>query len=131
MTTHAKGSFNISGWDEQPIHTKDDQPKMTVAHVSADYAGDMQGSAAIEYLMIHESDAAASFVGMERFTGKLGSKQGSFVMQVVGKFENGVASGTRTIAKNSGTGELAGISGHGSFNAPMGGEATYELGYEV
>ncbi len=131
MATNAKGSFNITGWNEQPIHMDDGQPKMSAAHVSADYSGDMEGSAKVEYLMMYESESTASFVGMERFTGTLGGKQGSFVFQVVGTFENGVAAGTRTIAKGSGTNELSGISGNGSFHAAMGGEATYEMEYTL
>jgi len=35
------------------------------------------------------------------------------------------------VVDGSGTGELAGISGSGSFDAPLGSEASVELEYEV
>jgi uncharacterized protein DUF3224 len=131
MTTSANGTFQITGWDETEIHPGEGLPKMSAAHVTAEYSGAMEGDGLVEYLMCYENEASASFVGMERFVGTLDGKQGSFVMRVAGTFGGGVASGTRTIVKGTGTGALEGITGEGSFRAVMGEEATYEMVYEV
>jgi hypothetical protein len=53
------------------------------------------------------------------------------MLQTDGTFDGKVAKGTLTIVPGSGTDELAGLSGSGEFNAPMGGEPSSELEYEL
>ena len=61
--------------------------------------------------------AAAEYVGLVRFNGAVGGKSGSFVMQDTGSFEQGTASSALQIVEHSGTGELKGIKGKGSYQA--------------
>ncbi|MFG0256998.1 MAG: DUF3224 domain-containing protein [Phycisphaerales bacterium JB043] len=128
MSTTAHGTFKITGWDEQDVHTGEGQPKMSVAHVTCDYSGGMEGKGFVEYVMGYAGDGTAQFVAMERFEGALDGRSGSFVMRVVGEFRDGAAAGQRTIVAGSGTDELAGIAGEGSFRAEHGApEASWEL----
>ena len=50
-------------------------------------------------------------------TGSIGDKEGSFVLQDVGTFENGVAKGRWTILPGLGSGAFANIRGDGHFAA--------------
>lgn len=63
----------------------------------------------------------SSFIGIEEIVGKLSGKAGSFLLNHRGKHENGIAKSTFDIIPKSGTGELSGISGSGSY------EATHEI----
>ncbi|WP_396954462.1 DUF3224 domain-containing protein [Niallia sp.] len=47
----------------------------------------------------------------------MGDKSGSFVLEHVGKYENGVLTSNRTIVHGSGTGELTGIQGEVNFES--------------
>jgi hypothetical protein len=92
-------------------------PTLTQATVSEELEGGIAGEASISYLMTYRSDEIASFVGMVRFTGRVGERSGSFVMQETGTLEGGVAMGHWTILPGSSTGELCGISGEGGYTA--------------
>jgi hypothetical protein len=53
------------------------------------------------------------------------------VLQSTGAFDGGEASGPLTIVSGSGTGDLAGITGSGSFSAPHGRTPSVSLDYDV
>ena len=81
--------------------------------------------------MAYTADDRAEFVGIQVVTGTLGGKQGSFVLRSVGTFDGSKAVGELTVVDGSGTGDLSGISGTGSFTAPMGDTASLTLDYEL
>ena len=120
MSTQAKGTFKIKSWDETPYNEGEGLPKLTRARVSQVYNGDIEGEGVVEYLMVYPTDNSASFIEMQRFMGSIGGKAGSFVLQGSGTFEGGVAKGDWLIVPGSGTGDLGGINGKGSFRAVHG-----------
>ena len=125
MSTQAKGTFKIDSWDEQPY-----ADKLSRAQVKATYSGDIEGQGETEWLMCYREDKTADFVGFQRIVGELGGRSGSFVFQSTGAFDGKEATGPLTIVEGSGTGELAGIAGTGTFTAPMGGEPSLSLDYD-
>jgi hypothetical protein len=76
---------------------------------------------------------SAVFVGLERIVGRIGDKTGSFVVQHVGAFDGGSAKGTLLVVPGSGTGDLRGLRGEGSFEAGLGsdGRRSFTLDYDV
>ena len=72
---------------------------------------------------------SAGYVAIERFSGSLGGKTGSFVLQHHGLMNRGEAALTVTIVPDSGTGELAGISGTLDIDSGAGGHS-YVLQYQ-
>jgi hypothetical protein len=130
MTHTADSTFSITGWDEAPYNEEEAGPKLTRATISKSFTGDLEGDAKTEYLMMHRADGTATFVGLERITGKLGERSGSFVMRHEGVFEGGAASAECTVVAGSGTGDFKGISGHGSFQA-TGSTAPFKLTYKI
>ena len=81
--------------------------------------------------MCYREDQTADFVGLQRFEGSVGDRNGSFVLTSNGTFDGKVAAGEMRMVDGSGTGDLAGIAGDGSFSAPLGCEASVELDYSV
>jgi hypothetical protein len=131
MKQTANARFTIKSWDEKPYSEGPDQPKLTKASVAKTYTGDIDGEAQVEYLMIYRSDGTASFVGLERFAGRLGGKAGSFVLQRIGVFEGGQAKESYLVVPGSGTGELVGLAGEGNSSVGHGAEYPFTLAYEL
>ena len=128
--TPTRTSFEIQSWDEQPYVEHDDGRKLTRAAVTRAFSGDLQGQGSVEYLMAYAGDAYATFVGHERIEGTLGDRTGTFVLQHVGTFEDGVARAEVSVVAGTGTGELEGLTGDGTFVAERGptGTVSLELG---
>ena len=115
MSKQAKASFEITGWEEKPYNVIEGELKLTQASVIRTYAGEIQGEAKVEYLMVYREDGSASFVGIERVIGSLSGRSGSFVLQHNGTFEEGIAKYSFSVVPGSGTRDLAGLRGKGVF----------------
>ena len=63
---------------------------------------------------------SAGYVAMERVTGKLDGKSGTFVLQHRGVMERGEPTLSVTVVPDSGTGELATLAGTMTINASHG-----------
>ena len=111
------GAFKTMSWDETPYDEAPGQPKFTHARVTHELTGGIEGEASICYLMVYRPDRTASFVGLVMVTGAIGDREGSFVMQDVGTYENGVAKGRWSVIPGLGSGALRSIRGDGYFAA--------------
>ena len=124
----ATSTFSLKRWDEHPYDEPNGAPKLTRASVTYAFEGEMSGEGRLEYLMAYLPDASALFVGFQRFVGRIGSREGSFVFKHGGRFANGVASDTWSVLAGSGTGGLVGITGQVEFSA--GHQDRYEIIFE-
>jgi hypothetical protein len=80
--------------------------------IDKQFSGDLEATSQGEMLAIMtEVKGSAGYVAMERVTGKLGGKSGSFALQHSGTMRRGVSELSIMVVPDSGTGELAGISG--------------------
>jgi hypothetical protein len=129
MKKSAKGTFQVQDWDEKTIASLGPGAKLSEAKVTQKFAGDLGGDGSVIWLMCYVNEKSAQFVGMQRVTGTLGDKTGGFVMETAGEFDGKVAKGHWSIVSGSGTDGLAGIEGEGSFEAPHGPNATYQIDY--
>ena len=100
------------------------------AVVKQTFSGGIQGEGHAEWLMWYRPDKTADFAGYLRVDGGIGDRTGTLVFQSTGAFDGQEAAGPLTIVPGSGTGDLAGISGTGTFSAPMGGEPSVSLEYD-
>jgi len=117
MQKQAKATFGIKSWDEKTYNEIEGAPKLTRVSATKSYQGDIEGEGKLEYLMMYRTAGSASFMGLERVTGSVGGRSGSFVLQHSGTFEDGVAKVILSVVPGSGTGDLRGMSGEGGFNA--------------
>ena len=125
MSSQINATFEIKGWDEQPFDEAVGVAKLTKATVAKEYAGDVEGTSATEWLMAYHPDKSAEFVGLERIKGTIDGRRGSLVLQHVGTFEDGAAKATLTVV--SGTDELKGATGTGQFVADPAGRITLTI----
>ena len=131
MSTHAQAEFKVQSWEENTYEELGGGAKLTRASVGQGFTGDLEGDGSVEWLMCYREDKTADFVGLQRFVGRLGGRSGTFVMQTQGNFDGNEARGTLAVVERSGTEELAGITGSGTFAAPHGSTAKVELDYDV
>jgi hypothetical protein len=127
----ANARFAIKTWDEKPYSEAEGLPKLTRASVTKTFSGDLDGEGRVEYLMVYRSDGSAAFVGLERITGRLGGRVGSFVLRRTGVFEGGQAKESYSVVAGSATGELEGLTGEGSSAVGHGLEHPFALDYEL
>jgi hypothetical protein len=131
MSTRADARFAITSWDEKPYSEGQSLPKLTRATVKKTFTGDIEGDGHVEYLMMYRGDGSATFVGLERVTGRIAGRSGTFVLQRAGVFENGQAKESYSVVPGSGTGALEGLHGEGSSAVGHGMEHPFSLDYHV
>jgi hypothetical protein len=83
--------------------------------LSETFTRDIDGEATVRALQVLRDDHSASLVSMQRFHGKLGGRQGTFVLQGSEIVENGKIKATWVVVSGSGTGDLSGLRGEGDF----------------
>jgi hypothetical protein len=130
MSEHAKAEFKVESWDENKT-IEAEVGATSFAKVEQTISGEIEGQGVAQWLMCYRPDKTADFVGLQQISGRLGDREGSFVLTSNGTFDGKVAAGDMVVVEGSGDGDLAGISGSGSFSAPHGTEASIELDYEI
>lgn len=120
-TTQASGTIEVSVWAPEPYDEPADGPGLVRIHVEETFDGDITGTGTATFLQVLRPDGSASFCGLERVTGAIGGRAGTFVLQDEGELEaTGSVSGRWQVVPGSGTGELAGLRGTGTFVAEVG-----------
>ncbi|MEZ4706468.1 MAG: DUF3224 domain-containing protein [Caldilineaceae bacterium] len=111
MFMQANGTFEVN---LQPLAEPDKAVDATLGRMSIDkqFHGDLTGVGKGEMLTAVTSvEGSAGYVAIERVSGSLHGRTGSFVLQHVGVMNRGEQQLSITVAPDSGTDELAGISG--------------------
>ena len=130
-STHARSTFEVKSWDEHTLSDVDGRAKITRASVQFAYHGDLEGEGSVAYLMTYGENGSAAVIAMERVTGSLAGRTGTFVLQHQGSYADGTARGAFIIVDGSGTGALAGVRGSGLTVAQHEGPMTFELDYDL
>jgi Protein of unknown function (DUF3224) len=121
ITVHAYGPTAY----EEPA----EGPTLTRIHVEERFSGDIQGDGVAEFLQAGRADGSASFVGLERVTGTVAGRQGTFLLQDAGTVAGDVVSGEWFVVPGSGTDQLVRLRGTGGFRANLGEGAQVHLDY--
>lgn len=127
----ATGSFRITSFNEDTYEDRGDGAKLTHAWGGQAFSGDIEGDGQVHWLMSYRSDGSARYVGLQRMKGEIGGRRGSFIIEATGDFDVAASRGTWSVVRGSGAEGLEDITGTGTFEAPGGPEATYELDYEL
>ncbi len=98
--------------EAEPPFLEQDGLKLNRSVVRKEFSGDMVGTSEAQMIAAFTgTPGSAGYVAIEHFTGSVGEKSGSFVLQHSGVMNKGDARLAVTIVPDSGTGEMAGISG--------------------
>jgi len=121
----------MADWQEDVWRDEPSPLKLTRVAAHGKMSGGLTGSAKTFYLIAYVTAEKGPYTGYTQFTGTLDGKSGSFTLADTGIFEPASATTRWEIVENSGTDELAGISGSGGFKASEGMTFDFELDYAL
>jgi hypothetical protein len=129
-TTRASGTFTVK-LTPQELHKKIEGAPVGRLSIDKQFQGDLEGTSIGEMLSAGtEVKGSAGYVAIERITGTLHGKHGTFVLQHNGILTRGVPQLSCTVVPDSGTGELIGLSGSLAINI-VEGKHLYEFNYTL
>jgi len=132
MVYHAKGSFEPTN-TPQPPEDKAEGSTLARMSMSKKYHGDLEASSVGNgATATTDVKGSAGYVAIERVTGTLNGRKGSFVLQHMGILDRGAPHLTVVVVPDSATGELAGLV-ISNFNIKIepGGKHFYEFDYTL
>ncbi|WP_274555714.1 DUF3224 domain-containing protein [Streptomyces spiramyceticus] len=131
MPTQATGTFTFTDWEEKPVSGAEDGPRTAVATVTNAFSGVVAAAAtSCMYTIAYVTAKTGSFSGYELISGSVAGREGTFVLEERGTFDDAGTVCAFEVVPGSGTGELAGLSGTGGFTARHGEPAVpYTLTY--
>jgi hypothetical protein len=117
--TRAKAKITVQSSEAQP-YDQTVSPTLMEIHLNETFTGDIEGESPVRALQTLRDDHSASLVSVQRLSGKLAGRQGTFVLQGQEIVENGKIKATWFVVPGSGTGDLSGLCGEGGFEGDFG-----------
>ena len=131
-TARAEAHIDVSDWQPEPFDADGPGPQLIRIAVRETFTGDIEATGHAAMLQVLAADGSASFVAVERITGSLAGRRGSFVLQDRGTLDaDGAVTGEWFVVPGSGTDELSGLRGQGGFSAAVGQHAAAWLDYTL
>jgi hypothetical protein len=107
---HAKGTFEV----KMTAQPGEDKSEDAVGRWSGEkqFHGDLEGTSKVQMLGVQTAvKGSAGYVAIEKVTGTIAGRAGSFVLQHSGSMNRGNLQLSVTVVPDSGTGQFTGISG--------------------
>lgn len=115
----AKAKITVQSSEAMP-YDQTAGPALMEIRLTERFNGDIEGESTVRALEVHCDDRSASLVSVQRFHGKLGEREGTFVLQGSEVVKNGKITATWFVVPGSGTGDLSGLHGEGGFAGDFG-----------
>ncbi len=130
VAQHAAGAFDVKV-EAQGEPDKADGSTLGRYSLNKQYHGDLEATAKGTMLTAAtDVKGSAGYVAMERVTGTLQGRSGSFVLQHSGTMAHGESQLSITVVPDSGTGQLVGIAGKMTIIIAAG-KHSYEFDYTL
>jgi hypothetical protein len=111
MASHARGTFEVT-LNREPPYFADAGATLARTSIIKQFQGELEGSSQVEMLSAGtKTKGSAGYVAIERVTGTLNGRAGTFVLQHSGSMNRGKAELTVTVVPDSGSAELTGLVG--------------------
>jgi len=126
----ASGTFEVR---LQPQQLSEGEQAAGIGRMSIDkeFAGELEGtSVGVMVAAMTAVEGSAGYVALERVTGRLQGRSGTFVLQHNGLADRGAQQLTISVVPDSGGGELAGLRGQMAIQVEEG-EHRYTLEYTL
>jgi Protein of unknown function (DUF3224) len=117
--TRAQATITVQSSEAKP-YDQTVSPALMELRLTETFIGDIDGQSPVRALQVSREDKSAVLVSVQRFRGKLGGRQGTFVLQGEATVENGKIKATWHVVPGSGTGDLFGLRGDGGFEGDFG-----------
>jgi uncharacterized protein DUF3224 len=128
MANRASGTFEVKVIP-QPVEDAVGDPGMSRLSLDKQFQGDLKGTSKGQMLAIGTAvEGSAGYVAIERVTGTLHDRSGTFALQHSGTMTRGAPQLIISVVPDSGTNELVGIAGKMTINI-VEGKHLYEFDY--
>ncbi|GHJ25966.1 DUF3224 domain-containing protein [Streptomyces hygroscopicus] len=134
MTTHTTGHFTYADWKETAAGAAEGGAKLAHAMVTNTFSGGIEAPrTSCQYAITYVTEKTGVCCGYELLAGTLDGRAGSFVVVQHGSWgEDATVHCSFEVVPGSGTGELAGLTGSGTFSAVRGEtEIPYSFDYQL
>jgi hypothetical protein len=129
VTKHASGTFEVKLNPQGDEEVGD--PTVSRMSIDKQFHGDLEGTSKGQMLAAGtDVSGSAGYVAMERVTGKLGGRSGTFALQHSGTMTRGAPQLTITVVPDSGTDQLVGLWGKMKINI-VEGKHFYQFEYTL
>lgn len=126
----ATGTFTVKLLPEI-VEGRTPDPRLGQMSIDKQFAGDLTGTGKGSMLTGGDHAAgSAAYSAIEKVTGSLAGREGSFILQHTGIMARGESSLVITVVPDSGTGALAGLSGAFTIRREDGGHF-YDFDYSL
>jgi hypothetical protein len=130
VPTHVTGPFDVK-LNPQPQDDKVGDPTVGRMSIDKQYHGDLEATSKGQMLStMGDVKGSAGYVAMERVSGTLSGRKGTFALQHTGTMTRGVPQLTITVVPDSGTGELVGLAGTMAIHI-IDGKHSYDFEYTL
>ncbi len=127
--TRAAGPFDVKITPQDD--TSDDQ-LLSRMILDKTYLGDLEATARGQMLAAGTAiKGSAAYVAIEKVSGSLNGRAGTFILQHVGTMNRNVPQLTITVVPDSGTADLQGLSGKMTIMIAPDGNHSYEFEYTL
>jgi len=132
MKQVASGPFDVTLVAQEPDNPRAQGAGLGRMSLDKRFHGDLQATSEGEMLALRGARAdSAGYVAIERVTGTLHGRSGSFALQHSGTMDRGTSSLSVTVIPDSGSGELEGLTGSMAIDIGPGGAHAYRFEYTL
>ena len=132
MSQRAAGAFDVKVTPQKPDTQIARAANLGRLTIDKRFHGDLEGISKGEMLATQtEVPGSAGYVAMERVTGKLRGRTGSFVLQHSATMNRGDSRAEISVVPDSASGELRGLSGKMIISVASDGTHSYEFDFRL
>ncbi len=132
MTQMARGPFEVKLAPQKADNPQAEGSGHGRMSIAKQLHGDLEATSQGEMLsFMTDTKGSAAYVAIEKVTGTLGGRKGTFVLQHNGTMNRGAPQLAISVVPDSGTGELAGLSGSIKIDIAPDGKHSYEMEYTL
>ncbi|MGA3324881.1 MAG: DUF3224 domain-containing protein [Terriglobia bacterium] len=128
---HARGSFEVKLTPQKPDNPVAESANLGRMSIDKKFSGDLEATSKGEMLSaMTEVKGSAGYVAIERVSGTLHGRSGTFVLQHNGTMTRGAPELSITVVPDSGTSQLVGLAGKMTIKI-VDGKHFYEFDYTL
>jgi hypothetical protein len=127
--SHASGTFDVKITPQ--TDDKGGDPALSRMTIDKQFHGDLEGTSKGQMLAAGDAKSSGVYVAIEKFNGTLKGRSGTFILHHTGIMTRGVPQLSIAVAPDSGTGQLAGLTGTLTIKIAADGKHSYEFEYTL
>ena len=129
--THASGTFEVKLTSQKPDNKEAESANLGRMSIDKKFSGDLEATSKGEMLSaMTDVKGSAGYVALERVSGTLHGRSGTFVLQHNATMTRGVPELSIAVVPDSGTGQLVGLAGKMTIKI-VEGKHFYEFDYTL